>query len=163
MARIASLDSSFFSWSAAVMGNRCAIFNRLDIQTSRLERCNRTFSSTARSFDANVDLFDAELKCLVGCLLGGTLTGKRRAFSTSFETAGSRTGPTKRFAFGVSDGHGCVVKSRFDVGHAHGYVATSLTTFRLGHRLMYSLNLPVDWARIADASTAAPLGEVFVP
>ncbi len=111
------------------MWNRRAIFDRLDVQTGGLKRRDRTFAATAWAFDANVDFLDTKLDRFVSRLLSCTLAGKWCAFSTAFETTGSRTGPTKRFAFGVSDRDGRVVKSRLNVSHSVGHVSSDSSFF----------------------------------
>lgn len=106
-----------------------AIFDRLDVQTSGLKRRDRTFATTAWAFDTHVDFLDTELDRLVSCLLSGALAGKRRAFSTALETTSSRTGPTKRFAFGVSDRDSGVIKSRLNVSHSISHISSDSSFF----------------------------------
>ena len=111
------------------MRNWRAILDRLDVQPGGLKRRDRTFAATAWAFDSHVDFFDTKLDGLVSCLLGGALAGKWRAFSTALETTGSRTGPAKRFAFGVCDRDGRVVKSRLNVSHTVGHVSSNSSFF----------------------------------
>ena len=111
------------------MWNRRAVFDRLDVQASGLQSCDRTFATAAWAFDPHVDFFDTKLDRLVSGLLSGALTGKGCALSATLKTTGSCTGPTKRLAFGVSDGDGRVVERRLDVSHAVSHVSTDSSFF----------------------------------
>jgi hypothetical protein len=116
------LHSSLFPGSAAVMRDRRAIFNRFDGQSGSLQSRYRTFSATAWSFDLHIDFFDTKFRCLLGALLSSTLSSKGRTLSASLESTGSSTCPTKRFAFGIRDGHRSVIESRLNMGYPVGYI-----------------------------------------
>jgi hypothetical protein len=77
----------------------------------------------------NVDVPHPKLCRFLSGLLGGTLTGKRSAFSASLEAACSSTGPTKGVTFGVRNRHGCVVEGRVNVSDAIGDIATNAFLF----------------------------------
>ena len=111
------------------MRDRSTIFDRFDIQAGCLKCGDRTFAATARTFDTDVNFFDAELHRLVRGLSGCTLTSKRSAFTRSFKATSTGTGPTKGFAFGVGDGNGRVVEGSLNMGHAVSYVTTDSLLF----------------------------------
>ena len=107
------------------MGNRSAVFDRLDIQAGRLQCRDRAFATAAWAFDANVDFLHPELDGLFRSLLSCHLARKRSAFATSLKVASSGTGPTQRLTFCVGDGDGCIVERRVNVGYAMGNIATN--------------------------------------
>ena len=121
------LDATFFGRTAAIVRDRRAVFQRFDVQAGSLNGRYRTFSSRARTFDANVYVLDAKLHRLFRSLLSGTLSGKRRAFSTALEAARPCAGPAKRIALGVGYRYGRVVKRRANVRDRYRYVATCST------------------------------------
>ena len=133
------LDASLFARSATVVRNWRAILNRLDIQARSLECSDRTLAPTSRSFNANVDFFDAEFDCFFCSLLSRTLASKRSTLTTPFEPTCSSTCPTKGFALGVSDSNGCVVKRSLDVCNAISHIATHSPLFCLCHFLFSSV------------------------
>ncbi len=100
-----------------------AVFDRFDVQSSRLQGGDGTFSATAWTFDTNVNFFHPELDGFLCGLLGGHLTCKRCALTTSFEVAGSGARPTERFALGVGDRYRGVVECCIDVCHAVGDIS----------------------------------------
>ena len=111
------------------MRDRGHIFDQLHIQAGCLERSDRAFASGAWTFDTNFDVSHAKFRCFLRCLLGSTLACERRALATSFEAASTSTGPAKRVAFWVSDGHGCVVERRVNVSDAVGDIAANTFLF----------------------------------
>ena len=118
-----SLDATFFTGSAAVMRDGRTVFDRFDVQSSRLQGGDGTFSATAWTFDTNVNFFHPELDGFLCGLLGRHLTCKRCALTTSFEVAGSGARPTERFALGVGDRYRGVVECCIDVCHAVGDIS----------------------------------------
>lgn len=104
------LHAAFLAGTATVVRDRRDFFNQFDVQSGRLQGRDRTFAARTGAFDAYFDITHTELSCLFGRLLSGTLTGERRAFAASFETAGAGTGPAKRVTLGIRDGHCGVVE-----------------------------------------------------
>jgi hypothetical protein len=101
------------------------VFDGLDLQASGFQRGNRAFATTAWALHFDVDVFDAELTGLLGCLLSSTLAGKRRTLAASLEAGCASTGPAERIALGVGDRDHRVVEGRYDVGDSHGHVTSS--------------------------------------
>ncbi len=120
-----ALDASFFAGPATVVWDRRAVFDRFDIEAGGLESGDGAFATTSGSFNADVDIFHAELDGFFGRLLGGHLAGKRSTFAASLESTGSGACPAECFTFGVSDGHGGVIKSRVHVGDSNRHIATN--------------------------------------
>lgn len=112
------------------MRNRSAIFDRFDVQTGGLKRRDGTFPTTTGAFDFDVNFTDTKLLGLLGGLLSRTLTSKRRAFTASFESARSGTGPAQGFPLGVRNGHRCVIEGCLNVSYAVGNITSD--AFLLG-------------------------------
>ena len=119
------------------MRDRCAVFDRLHVQPGSLQGGNRTFAATSWTFDSDIHFLDTELHCFFGSILSGTLAGKRSTFTTPFETADTSTGPAERFALGVGDGDGGVVKGRLDMSDPVGHVTTDPLLLRFSHDSKY--------------------------
>ena len=98
------------------MRQRRDVFDALDVH-ARSRQCGDRALPTA-SWPANPDLkvLDAELRSLLGRLLGGTLAGKRRALATALKATGATAGPAERISARIGDGDRCVVETRADVG-----------------------------------------------
>ncbi len=100
------------------------VFNQFHVQASRLQCRDGAFATASGAFDANFHVTHSKLAGFFGGLLSRTLTGKGRAFSAAFESAGTSTRPTKRVAFGVRDGDGRVVERCMNVSNAAGDIAS---------------------------------------
>ena len=127
------LDAAFLSRATPVMGNRRAVFNRLNIQACGLQRCNGTLASASRAFDFDINFLDTKLQSFFSSLLSGALTCKWRAFSAAFEAASSCTGPTQGFTLGVGNGDRRVVKGCLNMGHPVGHIASDAFLLCLCH------------------------------
>ncbi len=125
------LNSPLLARPATVMRNRRAIFDGFDVQSTGLQAGDSAFAAAAWTAHLNVDFFHAEFQGLFGHLLCRTLSGKRRALATSFETASSGASPAERFAFVVGDRHGRVVKAGVDMSNPKRH-APSNTSFLAG-------------------------------
>ena len=123
------------------MGNRRAVFNRLDVQASRLQRSDRTFTTAARTFDADVDFLHPEFDCLFRSLLSRHLARKGSAFATALKVAGPSAGPTQCFTLSVRNGDRCIVERRIDVRHSMSDIATDSFLFRFSQ----FLKTPHEW------------------
>ncbi len=123
------LHSSFFAWSAAIVGQGTHVFDRLHFEARRFEGGDGTLATTARALDSDFDIFDAKLTRLLGGLLCGTLTGKRRALSAALESTGAGTCPTERISLGVGDRDHRVVKSCDNVRNSDRHVSTCAFLF----------------------------------
>lgn len=115
------------------MRQRRDVFDRFDCQSGRFKGCNGTFAAAARPFYLHIQLLDAEFNRLLRTLLGSTLSGKWRALSTSLEPARTSAGPAERVALGIRDGHGGIVKRRFDMGDANSNVSPGTLFLCGGH------------------------------
>ena len=102
---------------------------------------------------------DAELGGFFGGLLGGHLTGERRALAAPLEAAGAGTGPAERIALGVGDRHAGVVEGRLDVGDAHGHIPSRLASFAFRHRCprLKSISVEAGNAQFAKFRVQRPL------
>ena len=119
------------------MRQRGDVFDRLDLQPGRLQGRDRAFPAAAGSLHLHVDFLDAELRRLFGRLLGGKLTGKRRALAASLEPARAGARPAERVALRVGDRHRRVVERRLDESNPHRHVAAGLASF--GERTVFHL------------------------
>ena len=126
-------NAALFPRTAAIVGDRSAVLDGLDVQTGGLQSRDRAFASSSRSFDSNIDLLHAEFHRFFSTLLGSHLAGKGGAFATPFESAGTGTGPTKCFAFGIRDCYGCIVESRADVHDTVSHISSDPFLFRFRH------------------------------
>lgn len=111
------------------MGNGSCVFDLLDGNACSLQSGDRRLAARSRTFDPNLDLLDAKLRCLFGCLLSGHLTGKRRALSRTLEVARSGTCPAKGISTGVGDRHMRIVEGRFDESDRTGDISSCLAPF----------------------------------
>ena len=123
------------------MGDRCAVFDRLHIQTGCLQSGNCAFAATARSFYPHVDFLYSEFGSFFCCSLRCGLTRKWRALTTALEPTCSSTGPAQGFALGVRDGNRGVVKSRVNVSDAEGHISPDSTFFCFCHSIGFSWEL----------------------
>lgn len=131
------LDASFLARTAAVVRNWRDILDQFDIQTSGLKSSNRTFSPTAWTLDANLDVPHSKLLSLLSSLLSGALTSKRSAFSRSFKTTCPSRRPAESITLGIGDCHRGVIERCVDVRDARVDIATDTFLFvasRLGHK-----------------------------
>jgi hypothetical protein len=119
--------------TAAVVGQGRNILNTLYGDTRGLQSRDGALAAAAGPFNADLHLFDAELRGFFGGLLRRALSREGRALAAALETAGSGTRPTERITLGIGDGHRCVVKCRLDMRHAQRHVAANLTSFCLSH------------------------------
>ncbi len=101
------------------------VFDQLDVQAGRLERRDRAFATRTRSAHTNFDISHAEFRRFLSRLLGGTLTSKRRAFTTSLEPTRAGTGPAQGVALGIRDRDGRVIERCPNVGNATGDIASN--------------------------------------
>ena len=105
------------------MRNRGDVFDQFDLQPRRLQCGDGTFSTGSWSFDPNLDVAHPKFGRFLGGLLGGTLAGKRSAFATALEPAGTGTCPAQRVTLDIGDRHRGVVERRVNMGDAVGHVA----------------------------------------
>ena len=115
-----------------------AVLDCLHVQPGSLQRRDGAFATASGTLNANIYVSHTHLDGLFRNLLRGTLTGKRCAFATAFETARPGAGPTKRVPFGVRDGHRRVVKRSVDMSNAHRNVTFDFSFFYLCHEAVYS-------------------------
>ena len=115
------------------MWNWGAVFDDLDRQAGRLQGGDRTFAAAARALDPDFALTHPKLHSLFTGLLSRTLAGEWGAFATALETRGACGTPAQSVAFEIRDRHDRVVKSRVDVNHTDGYIATNLSFLGFGH------------------------------
>ena len=115
------------------MRNRRAVFDRFDVQASRLQRRDSAFSPRSRTFDSHFDILDAEFHRSFGRLLGRTLTGERCTLATSLELAGPSTRPAQRIATRVSDRDDRIVECRFDMSDRDRDVTTRFSFLTFCH------------------------------
>lgn len=104
------------------------VFDGLDRETSRLQRGDRTFTTTARALHADLNFLDSKLRRFLRTLLRGTLARERRALSATLEPRGSGTAPAQGVTLGVSDGNRRIIERRLNIGDAGGYVSPNFTT-----------------------------------
>ncbi len=130
-ASLDDLDASFLARTASVVRDWRHFFDQLDVQSSRLQRSDRTLASRSRTLDANFDVSHPELGRFLSGLLGSTLPSKRGALATALEATRSRAGPAQRVAFGVGNGNRRVVERRVNVSNAIADVAAD-TFFLVG-------------------------------
>src|SRR3954468_6380242 len=70
------LDAALLLRTAAVVGERRHVLDRLDLETGRLEGADRALAAGAGALDLDLDLANAVLLRLVGDFLGGALRGE---------------------------------------------------------------------------------------
>jgi len=128
-----ALNASLLAWPAAVMRDRGAILDCLDIQAGGLQRGNRTLATAPRAFHANIDFLHPGLNRFFGDLLGSTLPGKRSALAAAFEAASSCARPANRVALGIGNRHRRIVERRIDMRDAHGNVLSNSLLLRFCH------------------------------
>ena len=64
-------DATLFARATSVVRDRSDIFDRLDVHSCCLDRGDRTFATTARTIDANINIANAKLDRFFGSLLRG--------------------------------------------------------------------------------------------
>ncbi|TWT52498.1 hypothetical protein Pla22_01220 [Rubripirellula amarantea] len=126
---IGRLDATLFTRAASVVRNRGYFLDQLHIQTSGLQRSDSTLAARTWALNLHFNITHAEFLSLFSSLLCSTLTGERGALTTTLEPARSSTGPAKRIALGISDGHGRVIERCVNVSNAAGDVATDAFLF----------------------------------
>ena len=92
------------------------VLDALHVHARSRERGDRTLAATTRTADSNLEVLDAELRSLLGSLLGGTLPRERSALATALEAAGATACPTERIATRIGNRDRCVVEAGVDVG-----------------------------------------------
>jgi hypothetical protein len=126
--------------------NRGNVFDLLDVQACSLKSSDRAFASRTGTLDANFDVSHSELGRFFSGLLGGALTGERRAFAAALETTGSGAGPAQRVTFGIGDGDHRIVEGRDDERDSVGNVTTdSLFLVGLCHGIGVSVLRDSEW------------------
>lgn len=117
------LHAAFLARAATVVRQRRNIFNALNLQAGRFQGGDRTFATAAWPANLHFHITHAELACLFGSLLRGTLSGEGRTLAAALKSAGASTGPTERIALGIGDCDRGVVERRYNVGNANSHVA----------------------------------------
>lgn len=121
------------------MGQRGHVLDRFDRKTGLLQGRDRVFTTAPGTFHFHFDFLHTAFDRFFRSLLGGHLTGKRSAFSTALETAGSGGRPTQSIPLGVRNGNRRVIEGRFDMSDSGGYISSNFFLFRCFRHFFFNL------------------------
>src|SRR2546428_949678 len=112
------LDSPSLRRPAPVVRDRRDIGDRGDLETGRLERADRGFSTGPGSAHEDLDRLEAEVEGLPRRVLGGDLRGVGRALARALPAGGAGRGPRDDVPRGIGERHDRVVERRLHVRRA---------------------------------------------
>ena len=123
------LDASLFARTASIVRDWSDVFDQLHRQTSGLQRCDRTFTTRTRTFDANFYVTHAKLGSLLGSLLSCTLSSEWCTFAATFKATCASASPAQRVPFLIRNRHCRIVESGVYVSDPIGHVSTNSFLF----------------------------------
>jgi len=107
------------------MRNRRHILDQLDVQTSSLQRSDRTFTPRPGPLNPNLNVAHPKLGGFLRRLLSRTLTSKWRALTTPLEPGSTSGRPTKRISARIRNRHRRVIEGAVDVNNPTANVPTN--------------------------------------
>src|SRR5689334_17473663 len=96
-------DATALARTAAVVRQRRDVLDRLDVEPRLLQGADGRLAAGPGALDADLDLFDAELRRLLRGPLGRALRGERRALTRALVSDGAGARPTEGVALRVGD------------------------------------------------------------
>ncbi len=131
----------------------CGVFDQFYFQTCCFQRRDGAFPSRSGPIHPNLHIFYTKLRCFFSRLLSSALPCKWRTLTTSLETTGTSTGPTKRVTPCVRDGYCCIVESCPNMGDSGSDVTSNFSFLSLGHLVSSPECFASCQKRITDRST----------
>ncbi len=123
------LHATTFLRSATVVRQRGNVLNGLNHESSGLQRRNSAFASASGTFDLYIDFLDPHFHRFLPRLLARQLTGIRRAFPTSFKSAGAGACETKDISFLVGNCDNRIIESRLDMSDCRSDISANFAAF----------------------------------